>query len=648
MRQHAQRASKPGAIRRRRTLGSRAHRACVNCKEKKLKCDERLPGCANCSRSNLTCLVQDPETKKQRPRNYLELLEGRVALLEGCEQGPTPDVANSSQTAQSPRQRQVGPLTPLTPAAGNEEASDLCSKIGMLDFRTTQMEPQYLGSSSAFAFSHIIHSSLRSALPTNPALNLGSAERDTSIPSPCVLPDPDIALALSMAYFENINTQYPFIHEPTFRLWESQLYEESRGTANTNPDPLLFFVNMVYAVGALLLPNSQTLAEQLYASAQHYTDVLSFDNLEAIQAWLCYAMYSLRSRTGPSLWKLSGLALRQCTELGYHRNIKHLGPSTDCLQLEMRKRVFWCAQGIDCTVALKLGRPLGIRLEDVDAELPLDINDSSITHMGISGTHRDSFRDPPTTMSTAIHVFRLRCLWSRIHTSLNSNETGRTFNDRAYCDSLEQFRDDLESWLASAPPDVPRTGEDLSLFAKKDWFDLNYSYTILILYRGQLAEGKCTPDNVFMDCMQASRNICQGYRRQYVGTSVKYTWGTLHCLFLAGLTYLHCIWTSQAAYEAVQISDVNSTCIDCTMVLVVIAEGWEYAAPYRDIFEALASQTISMMLRGDRTWEASTFSAVSDTSDRENMNRWLADMAGMDMLDVVNELLPGFVEDFGL
>ncbi|KND91993.1 hypothetical protein TOPH_03372 [Tolypocladium ophioglossoides CBS 100239] len=45
------------------------------------------------------------------------------------------------------------------------------------------------------------------------------------------------------------------------------------------------------------------LSQQLYVSALLYIDeVLSHKNLEAIQAVLCCAMYSLRSPTGPSIW----------------------------------------------------------------------------------------------------------------------------------------------------------------------------------------------------------------------------------------------------------------------------------------------------------------------------------------------------------
>lgn len=67
--------------------------------------------------------------------------------------------------------------------------------------------------------------------------------------------------------------------------------------------------------------------------------------------------------------KLSGLALRQCIELGYHRSTRRLRSNYDPLRLEMRKRAFWCAYGIDCSAAINLGRPLGIAYQEIDAEV---------------------------------------------------------------------------------------------------------------------------------------------------------------------------------------------------------------------------------------------------------------------------------------
>ncbi|KAI7772312.1 hypothetical protein LZL87_007673 [Fusarium oxysporum] len=626
MQQIANRSRRPGAFRRRRVPGSRAHQACLHCKDKKLKCDDRIPSCGNCERLGITCLVFDARSKKSRPRNYLEMLEGRVASLQSHDHATppqsTPAAASNDESTSS---------IPYTPE-GRDGTSDLSSRVGMLDFRTTQTEPQYLGSSSSFAFSRIINLSLSSNLPAAPTLAHLSDRR--SSPSPCLLPDYDVAVKLSDAYFKHIHPQYPFLHEPTFRTWEATLYDSSQDFTETGFSfTPLFFLNMVYAVAALLIPNTQSLAGQLYISAQLYTDVLSKDNIESIQALLCYAMYSLRSLEGPSLWKISGLALRQCIELGYHRGVKQFAPAANLLQQEMRKRVFWVAQGIDCTVAVRLGRPLGIPPQEIDAEFPSDVDDSAITEAGILGSPRNQSSQPPTSMSTAIHVFKLRDLWARIHTSLFSDTVRLSTEDHTYHVRIEQLRVDLDTWLASAPQARPHESDDLSIFAKKAW--------------SQLVEYKESLNKMFDDCIEASRNICQTYRRLYIGTSIRYTWGTLHCLFLAGLTYLHCLWTSPAAWESIRPEDVSKTCTDCTMVLVAIAEGWQAAAPYRDTFEALASRVIAMVFNKSRTIHATLPPlSAAETGDQETWGHWINDMANAGVLDGVDGLLAGFIGDF--
>ncbi|KAG7003745.1 Positive regulator of purine utilization [Fusarium oxysporum f. sp. conglutinans] len=625
MQQNANRNRRPGAFRRRRVPGSRAHQACLHCKDKKLKCDDRVPSCANCERLSITCLVLDPQSKKSRPRNYLEMLEGRVAGLQSHYHATSPQ--STSAAASNDESTSSIPYTP----EGRDGTSDLSSRVGMLDFRTTQTEPQYLGSSSSFAFSRIINLSLSSNLPTAPTLAHLSDRR--SSPSPCLLPDYDVAVQLSDAYFKHIHPQYPFLHEPTFRTWEAMLYDSSQDFTETGFSfTPLFFLNMVYAVAALLLPNTQSLAGQLYISAQLYTDVLSKDNIESIQALLCYAMYSLRSLEGPSLWKISGLALRQCIELGYHRGVKQFAPAANLLQQEMRKRVFWVAQGIDCTVAVRLGRPLGIPPQEIDAEFPSDVDDSAITDTGMLGSPRNHSSQPTTSISTAIHVFKLRYLWARIHTSLFSDTVRLSIDDHTYHARIEQLRVDLDTWLTNAPQARLHESDDLSIFAKKAW--------------GQLVEYKESLQKIFEDCIEASRNICQTYRRLYIGTAIRYTWGTLHCLFLAGLTYLHCLWTSPAAWESVRPEDVSKTCTDCTMVLVAIAEGWQAAAPYRDTFEALASRVIAMVFNKSRAVQASLPPpSVTETREPDTWGHWINDMANAGVLEGVDGLLAGFIGD---
>ncbi|KAH7230359.1 fungal-specific transcription factor domain-containing protein [Fusarium solani] len=570
-------------------VGPRAQLACINCKTRKQKL----------RRSVGTVYTSLDETRR---------------------------IENSPTCSRTPRDQTV---------EADESSSDLSNQVGRLGLLVGGEEPHYLGSSSAFSFSRLIHSSLRQSLVQGDPKPLDFHLRDTVEPSPCCLPDCEVAMSLSNAYFENIHPKYPFLHEPTFRRSERSLIGPIELVEDLSFDPVAtFFVYMTYAIGALLLENLGSLSQQLYASAQVYIDnILSRNNLETIQAILSYTMYSLRSSVGPSVWKLSGLALRQCIELGYHRSSKQFGSVSDPLRLKLQKRVFWCAFGIDCVAALTLGRPLGIPLQEVDAELPMDIDDANVTETGLLASPRDPTSEACTTTSTALHVFRLRRIWAQIHGSLYSDVNGGI--DQAARDhKIIMFRAQIDDWLGSVPPIPTRTGPALSIFATQDWYDLNYNETIVMLYRCQITgkEGDINGE-VLLQCAKAAASI------------FNYTWSTLHVIFSAGLTYLHCLWASAQLRQETSITEMSAILTSCTMLLVVITERWKKAAPYKDVFEAFCSRTTSMMANRGSQQPLLRPSMESSSAETERFAEWMANISSLGMSEAVDDLLIGLITD---
>ncbi|KAJ6071621.1 transcriptional regulator family: Fungal Specific TF [Penicillium canescens] len=642
---------------RRIPSGSRTLLACAKCKEKKLKCDNKVPGCNNCLIAGSVCLVEDPVTRTYRPRNYIEILEKRIALLESLLKQCRPDLAysdvfkhhalqpNSSSLTQHIEipHHQHGDQSALPIAKDNVEADDgvdkLASRVGLLSLNAAGAEPQYLGSSSIFAFSRLINSYLRQVVSHDPSMAnvLDYTEsRSSVLPSPCLLPAYESAVKLSDSYFQNVNTHYPFLHEPTFRAWETMLVNESTGLERISPSSIsLFFLNMVYAVGALLLPDLGYSAERLYISALLYIDdILAYDNLEAVQAMLCCAIYSLRSSTGTSHWKVASLALRLCIDLGYHRNTKHFAPPENILQVELRKRVFWCAYAMETQAAVMLGRPLGVPYQEVDAEYPIDIDDLLIKDTGLVGAPRSSPSDVPTNMTRAIHTFRIRRLLNRIYTCLYSKADPRCSGKHDQQVDVKNIRAEIEKWRSEIPPTASHSGEELVLFTSVDWYDLEYNYTILQLYRAQIVDHPTqATEDVFIDCLRAAESICQSYRRQFLGTPMSCTWAALHELFLAGLTYLHCLWTSPVAREVSGRGQANSTCNDCTIALTVMADRWDVATPFRETFVALASRTMAMMSeQADENVSKNVPSADSENWAEEDSAEWMRIVTGAGVL----------------
>lgn len=219
--------------------------------------------------------------------------------------------------------------------------------------------------------------------------------------------------------------------------------------------------------------------------------------------------------------------------------------------------------------------------------------------------------EPPTTTTGAIHVIKLRKLWSRFSTHLYP--TSMWMSDGcgiAHSHSVEELRKELEDWRASTPTQVDQLCQPnpLSVFTSSSWFTLAYNHSMLLLYRPYITntgaiEGHTFTNprtasivqRAFEECYERSRNICVLYRKLYQNRSVQFTWGSLHILFLGGLTYLYCLWCCKSVRETARQADIVTTCMACSTVLTIIAERWNLASSYREIFEVLSQRTINMM-----------------------------------------------------
>ncbi|KAL4877772.1 fungal-specific transcription factor domain-containing protein [Aspergillus karnatakaensis] len=678
-------------------IGERTMLACIGCKQKKLKCDGQSPK---------YCLVEDPATGLHRPRDYLKSLEARVAYLESLLQQVRPDVAldhmasgfgddgytlalsptnGSNEIAHAPNHDQEASTAPGIARArrassvqpDDQQVDVLSSEVALLCLSATGRDPHYFGASSAVSFSRIVSATM--GLPATNSVGSGSQHSVISgaevghMPSARTegslrLPSASVAGKLTKAYFDNIHPQYPILHRPTFESWEAEFRRGSKsGNLADVPNIPLFFVLMVYAIGSLVLgQHHRQAAEEYYAAAlDHIPPILELNNLESIQGILCCAIYSIRSPVGVSLWKISGMAIRHCVELGYHRSTECYRRNAGTLTKEMLKRCFWVAYDIDRVAAFILGRPVGIPEDAIDVELPVDIDDEHITATGFSCSPRTSPNDTPTAMTGALHVIRLRRLWAKFSDSLYSKSSHPSANHTKTI--VESLRAELEEWRASLPSQLDFAHSNpLSVFASSEWFRLAYDHSILLLYRpfittnssGTNKDPSVLPslaeiydedmvERAFDECALCAREMCLLYRRLYQSSSIQFTWGSLHILFLGGLTYLYCLWRSRRVREKTRQTDVVSTCLACSTVLVIIAERWNLATSYRDLFETLSEKTISMVC-GDENLSnppRGPWGLDSNTEDpllQDWINNGLNDMAIPQESEwLVQELLQG-------
>ncbi|KAF2871916.1 fungal-specific transcription factor domain-containing protein, partial [Massariosphaeria phaeospora] len=509
-----------------------------------------------------------------------------------------------------------------TTATEATPAGDDAANMELLCLRSVGADPHYFGASSTYSFKKVFSASLRAIRTQAPGLSM-SGYADSGIQfrpksNPVPLPGRSFTTMLTSAYFDQVHPQFPFIHQPTYLQWENEVLEACEG--GYSPDPAqAFFVYYLSAVGALTGPLAGgNLPEvRLFASAEGlFEHVIKLNTLESIQAILCCAMYSIRSPVVVSVWHrhplptstpelLSGLALRQCTELGLHRKITWNKIDSNCLKTQIRRRVFWCCYSLDRAVAVSLGRPQGISDGDIDVEFPLDIDDINVTPLG-------------TAMSAAIHTLRLRRIWAKIQRSIYPQVSGDADATRPCL--IDGLKRELDDWLDSSPAQFLSTEAHNNAFGSREWFEGCYHHSILLLHRrGRHCAGWPT-------CRCRAARPSRRRRGRFGARAAR--GDSRGC----GVTFIYCLWSSGEACAHFRVDAV---------LLSIIAERWACAVPYRNAFDMLARATMAMLVENLAAAAAATppLFPVLRSPENDQPSSYISHMAEVGIGASVEDLL---------
>ena len=153
------------------------------------------------------------------------------------------------------------------------------------------------------------------------------------------------------------------------------------------------FAIVIHNLGLRLYDESQFPRDMANKSYEHYHHAIGFipklmieNTLEAMQALVMIANH-VREFPLPELgWLVATSTFNRLVKLNYHRSPSSGQPwaaGKSFLEIEMRRRVFWSAMMILIPVAGRLGRPMPVRIQDFDVEIPLAIDDQQVVATGI-------------------------------------------------------------------------------------------------------------------------------------------------------------------------------------------------------------------------------------------------------------------------
>ncbi|KAL4941882.1 hypothetical protein BDV06DRAFT_212297 [Aspergillus oleicola] len=294
---------------------------CSRCRSRRIKCDSRLPACANCARNDLECTFHDDALQEDMPRSYIQSLNKRIEDLTSqlaLHQPKTPPFeVLSPQHIPDPLASSLShpSLDILVPA---RPGSDLHLDLSVPS-RMTRVFFEVVPSSQ-------ITSEVEKELPDdNYSLkpNISSADKSQLAPS--------IVRFLLRRYDRCIR--------PRYDVPVPELMDNDGANFKKLPDSQKFKLLMACAIAAAheayKSPDWRPLAQICRNWANELiTPIISAGDGDTLTAILLLLVYELADPCRGIIWELLDLAARTYLQLGWHQS-PHSSLSRDTIAVRL-------------------------------------------------------------------------------------------------------------------------------------------------------------------------------------------------------------------------------------------------------------------------------------------------------------------------
>ncbi|CAI7653979.1 unnamed protein product [Penicillium bialowiezense] len=343
--------------------------------------------------------------------------------------------------------------------------------------------------------------------------------------------DRDAYVNLATEFFDKRWPYLPVLHRQSFFDQHLIPFLNQRGMGPLSN----FLVNVVCAIASTETSNQQKGHEDSRAFFREAVKdlhlVMASENFECIQCLLLMCIYGHNEPQSVNIWYTIGLALNLAIGINLHR--KESISTQDTMTAEMCKRVFWCAYVINCSMAINMGRPLGIQESDISMPLPLQMTDTQLDEASHSPHAEETFIPHVADTSTFIHIIKLRRINAAVYTTFHS--IGSRLAEAAELDRLRStYFMELNQWRITAPLYI----QPLSTFQSTEWFQIAYHHAVLSLYRPSRAIPLPSPDNLRL-CTDSAIGLISSYSALYARNRIRYTFVAIHSLFMAAVTMLY-------------------------------------------------------------------------------------------------------------
>ncbi|KAJ5161663.1 hypothetical protein N7492_007055 [Penicillium capsulatum] len=437
---------------------SRIAQACDRCRSKKIRCDGVRPCCTQCANVGFECRTSDKLSRRAFPRGYTESLEERVRALETevkdlkdllDEKDEKIDVLSRIHSFSPPSQRAASARSPSASRATKSPSSETGEGTFHVERSSSQPTAQnpYTGLSTIQGFAGVFTDSLisqgrsPSKLSTTSLTQL-SGRVSRGSPNQAVKAPPRLVSdQLINIFFQEWAPLYPVVHRPTIlKAYEQYL---NNGDSLKRDIHRIAQLNLIFGVAALS-SNSRTNQDPAFFEENWAAALDSFSaetSVESLQCFVLAQVYCMTKGDYRSLLRYRALAMDICHQLGLYQSQDNL--SSNPLEGETRKKVFWCQYTLDRFCSALTGMPLLLREDDIQTEYPVDVDDENVTETGFLPT----LPGESTRISSALAFFELSRILTRVLEDLYSSKS-------EYDVSVSRMRMtavQLDEWLHKLP-----------------------------------------------------------------------------------------------------------------------------------------------------------------------------------------------------
>ncbi|ODQ68893.1 hypothetical protein LIPSTDRAFT_224783 [Lipomyces starkeyi NRRL Y-11557] len=358
--------------------------ACVRCRERKIKCDGKVP-CASCMRHLAPCNPGVRSRRRGRPRATPEA-EVRLRMTPEAEQtshSTKVDSVNSStanpvyhQVLHSVTRTDTSTSSPMHLCYGASSNFSFLQQLYNLIKESEVFRGQIISPSgesishdaiNAFGYRELFFGTTPHESTAPPSTPI--TDRNRLGFRPAFLP-PKLASDFLDAYLSVTHHILPFCNSKTLR-------DSLRDLSNiwVGPSQSLDFalILVVLAIGALLR-NHMTWANLLYNWAETGLGSLNdIVNLRAVQVLMLMAEFQAICGRPNAAYMISGNACRMALAGGLHRHVlsRSYEPGSEH-ETDTRERefTFWCLYSYEKSSCLFFGRPTSFADCDIDVPYP--------------------------------------------------------------------------------------------------------------------------------------------------------------------------------------------------------------------------------------------------------------------------------------